>query len=96
MSKLYEQYLKLKQQDSSKTYLFKCGTFYYMLDDDAKQISENFSLKLLPFCDDILKCAFPIFRLSYYIVEFQKLNINFEIVDNRYSKIENYQLLFKQ
>ncbi len=90
MSKLYEQYLKLKKQDLNKIYLFKCGTFYYMLDDDAKKISENFPLKLLPFNNEILKCSFPISRLEHYILEFQKLNFDFQIVDNNYSKIENY------
>lgn len=91
MSKLYDQYLKLKKEDSEKLYLFKCGTFYYMLDEDAKKISENFPLKLLPFTEDIVKCSFPITRLGYYIAEFQKLNFDFEIIDNKYSKIENYQ-----
>lgn len=90
MSKLYEQYLKLKAQENNKVYLFKCGTFYYFLDKDAKKISELFPLKLLPFTADILKCSFPVTRLGYYISEFQKLNINFEIVDNKYTKIENY------
>lgn len=90
MSKLYEKYLKLKAQESNKVYLFKCGTFYYFLDEDAKKISEIFPLKLLPFTEDVFKCSFPITRLSYYICEFQKLNINFEIIDNQYNKIENY------
>lgn len=91
MSKLYDQYLKLKKEDSKKLYLFKCGTFYYMLDEDAKKISENFPLKLLPFTEDIVKCSFPVTRLGHYIAEFQKLNFDFEIIDNKYSKIENYQ-----
>lgn len=91
MSKLYDQYLKLKKENPEKLYLFKCGTFYYMLDEDAKKVSENFPLKLLPFTEDVVKCSFPITRLGHYISEFQKLNFSFEIVDNKYSKIENYQ-----
>lgn len=90
MSKLYEQYLKLKAQENNKVYMFKCGTFYYFLAEDAKKISETFPLKLLPFTENICKCSFPVSRLGYYISEFQKLNINFEIIDNQYSKIENY------
>lgn len=90
MSKLYEQYLKLKKENSSKVYLFKCGTFYYFLDEDAQKISKIFPLKLLPFTEDIMKCSFPVSRLGYYIGEFQKLDIDFEIVDSKYSKVENY------
>ena len=90
MSKLYEQYLKLKNSNSNKIYLFKCGVFYYFLDEDANKISEKFNLKLLPFTSEIYKCSIPVSRLDFYISEFQKLNIDFEIIDNKYSKIENY------
>lgn len=90
MSKLYDQYLYLKKNNNKTVYLFKAGVFYYFLDEDAKKISELFNLKLLPLNETVLKCSIPVSRLGYYISEFQKMNINFEIIDNQYAKIENH------
>lgn len=90
MSKLYNQYINLKNNNSNKVYLFKCGVFYYFLDADAKKISDLFNFKLLPFTGEIFKCSIPVSRLGYYISEFQKRNMEFEIIDNQYSEINNY------
>ena len=44
MSKLYEQYLKLKNENPKKLYLFKSGLFYIALEDDAVALSDKFKL----------------------------------------------------
>lgn len=91
MSKLYKSYEKLKEKCTEKIYIFKSGMFYICLDDDAKEISEIFGFKMTKLNEKIMKAGFPTSRLSYYIQQLENRNINFEIVDNDYSKIENYE-----
>ena len=90
MSKLYEQYEKLKKDDKEKIYLFKSGIFYIALDEDAKKLSEIFGFKLVEFNDVILKCGFPLKRLSYYSQMLDANQIPFEVIDPNYAKIDNY------
>lgn len=90
MSKLYEEFLKLKKVDSNKIYLLKSGIFYISLDEDAKKLAEIFSFKLTYLNENIVKCGFPQNRLEYYISQLTSSNIPFEIVDLNYSKIDNY------
>lgn len=95
MSKLYEQYKKLKNNDKDKMYLFKSGIFYIALDEDAKKLSEIFGFKLVEFNDLILKCGFPLKRISYYSQMLEINKILFEIIDPNYAKIDNYNEYIK-
>lgn len=45
------------------------GAFYVFLDEDAKEISKQISLKLTKLNDDIVKCGFSINSLEKYIKE---------------------------
>jgi len=90
VSKLYSQYLDLKQIDSNKIYIFKSGIFYIALDKDATILSKEFGFKLVNLNENIIKCGFPEKRLSYYISLLENRNINFEIIDPKYNKIDNY------
>lgn len=90
MSKLYNEYLKQKSNDSEKVYLFKSGIFYIALEDDAFKLSEIFNFKITNLNEDIVKCGFPQRRLDYYTNKLISNNITFEVIDLNYSKIENY------
>lgn len=90
MSKLYKSYINLKEQDSNYVYIFKSGMFYIFIDEDATKISEIFGFKLVKLNDKINKCGFPSSRLDYYIDKMQTRGIKFKIIDEDYSKIENY------
>ena len=43
--KIYDKYKELKEQNSSKMYLFRNGNFYIFLDKDADLINEYVVLK---------------------------------------------------
>ncbi len=90
MSKLYVEYLKLKNKDINKVYLFKSGIFYIALEEDAKKLSELFDFKLTNLNESVIKCGFPQKRLEFYINKLNSLNIIFEIIDLNYSKVDNY------
>lgn len=70
MSKLYDKYLFLKDNEpspDSTLFLFKSGIFFIFLDSDAKIASNLFHLKLTCFVDDIVKCGFPVNSLDKYL-----------------------------
>ena len=90
MSKLYKSYLNLKNEDKEKIYLFKSGMFYIALDKDCEKLSEIFGFKQTKLNEQVNKCGFPISRLEFYIEQLNNRNLQFEIVDGDYSKIENY------
>ena len=84
MSKLYNQYLKLKSDTKEKNiiYLFKSGIFYICLDEDARKMSDIFDFKITPLNEDVVKCGFPLKRLNYYTKLLEQMNITYEIIDN--------------
>ena len=90
MSKLYEKFLELKNCNKDKIYLFKSGIFYIALDTDAENLSQLFNFKITNLNDKVIKCGFPDKRLGYYSSLLSQNNVDFEIVDLKYSKIENY------
>lgn len=90
MSKLYEKFLELKTVNNSKIYLFKSGIFYIALAEDSKVISELFNFKITNLNDKVSKCGFPEKKLEYYSYLLKQNNIDFEVIDLKYSKIENY------
>lgn len=89
MSKLYKQYLDLKNSNNTKIYLFKNGIFYIALEDDAIYLAELFNLKLTNFGNTTLKCGFPEGRLDYYIELFKEKNIEYIIIENITAKSNN-------
>ena len=90
MSKLQKSYINLKSKDADKIYLFKSGMFYLALADDCEKLSSVFGFKKTKLNEEIEKCGFPISRLEFYIGQLEKRKIPFQIIDDDYSKIENY------
>lgn len=82
MSKLYDIYKKLKNENNETIYLFKSGVFYICLDDDAKILSKIYNLKLTNLNVDIVKCGFPCSSFDKYYKLFVNDNINFKIIEN--------------
>lgn len=81
MSKLVNEYLRLKRKDKKKIYLFKNGNFYIFLGDDAKYINEYMVLKQTKFSKEYLKCGFPINKIDDYKRVFKNLKLNIEIIN---------------
>lgn len=98
MSKIYNKYLELKEQDSDKLYLFRCGGFYIFLADDAKKINDYVVLKITSFAKNVDKCGFPIASLDSYLKVFQNHKLDVVVVENydlytaqeKYEKIIHY------
>ena len=82
MSKLFEIYKNLKQNDNESLYLFKSGIFYIFLDNDAKIINKILDLKLTNLNDKIVKCGFPSNSLQKYIGLLSSTNYKIKIIDN--------------
>ena len=89
MSKLQKSYINLKSKDADKIYLFKSGMFYLALADDCEKLSSVFGFKKTKLNEEIEKCGFPISRLGFYVGQLER-KIPFQIIDDDYSKIENY------
>lgn len=84
MSKLYENYLFLKNNDknsSNTLYLFKSGIFFIFLDDDARKASHLLNLKLTCLTDKIVKCGFPINAIEKYKKLLEQTSYNIKIID---------------
>lgn len=90
MSKLYEKFLELKKSNNNKVYLFKSGIFYIALAEDAENISNLFNFKITNLNDEVIKCGFPEKKLEYYSALLSQNNIDFEVVDLKYNKVENF------
>lgn len=81
MSRLYNDYLKLKDKNKDKYYVFKSGIFYILLADDAEYFSDVFSFKLTKLNDNVVKCGFPVKSKEKYFKLMKSLNIEYEIID---------------
>jgi len=79
---LYGIYLNKKQKNPKKLYLFKNGSFYIFLGDDAVILSEKLSLKLTDFSKKSMKCGFPINQLNKHLKFIELLGYECEIVLN--------------
>ena len=90
LSKLYYEYINLKKLNSNKLYLMKSGIFYIALQEDAQKLSDLFDFKITNLNDSTIKCGFPCNRLEFYTNLLKQNNVEFEIIDNNYTKIENY------
>lgn len=87
MSKLYQQYLQLKEQDNTKAYLFKCGIFYIFLGEDANDLASNLGLKLTKFTDEVWKCGFPLNSLQKYQHRLEQLKIDYQLIGTQVEEI---------
>lgn len=67
----------------------KSGIFYISLNEDATKLSEIFNFKITNLNDNVTKYGFPKKRLDYYSSLLEKMNIDFEIIDSGYQKVEN-------
>ena len=81
MSKLYDEYLKLKEKDKNKLYLFRCGNFYIFIGNDCDYINEYIVLKKVKFTNEIYKCGFPVNSIDNYMRVFKNHNLDIEIVE---------------
>lgn len=81
MSKIVKEYKRLKNKDSNKLYLFKVGTFYIFIADDAEYINNYMVLKKTKFTNDYIKCGFPCSKIDDYKRVFNNLHLNVEIID---------------
>lgn len=82
MSKLYNKYLKLKNENKNVLYLFEAGTFYYALGEDAELINKLFGYKILAFGKQTIKSAFPKNTFENRKKFFELNNIEYKIIDN--------------
>ena len=80
MSKIYDEYLKLKEKDKSKLYLFKSGKFYIFVGDDCDIINEYVVLKKTNFSNETMKCGFPENVLDDYLRVFNNHHLNVEVI----------------
>ena len=84
MSKLYQKYAKLKENNEDLIYLFLCGNFYIALDSDAIILNELFGMKLTKFSNLCDKCGFPKNSLEKYVNMFEEKNIKYRLNRNRF------------
>ena len=94
MSKLYLEYIRKKDENKDKYYLFKSGLFYIFIDEDAKKISKITPLNITNLNNDIVKCGFPSNSLDKYLDIFKNLGLDVEIV-NRIDENENKDISTK-
>ena len=88
---MYEVYLQLKKIDKNKLYLFKSGSFYIFLDEDATYINNYMVLKQTKHNNICNKCGFPITSIETYKKIFKNINLNYKIIDN-YKNINNINI----
>lgn len=82
MSKILNQYTKLKEENSDSIYLFRSGIFYIAIDDDARLLNEKLKLKITDFGSNSIKCGFPIKKIENYKTYFKNLSINYKFIDD--------------
>ena len=85
---MYDMYKKLKKDDSSLLYLFKCGSFYIFLGDDAEYISKITTLKKVKFSKESYKCGFPLASLDTYLNIFNELGLDIKVIDNNDNNVD--------
>ena len=89
MSKLYDKYEILKNNNASMIYLFECGNFYIALDSDAIVMNEMFNLKLTKFSNVCDKCGFPKNALEKYKEQLNQRDIDYKVIEQTNTSPEN-------
>lgn len=96
---MYEMYLRLKEEDKNKLYLFKSGLFYIFLAEDAIEISKCTTLKLIEHSKDVVKCGFPDSAYDKYMSIFEHIKLDVVLVENTCvkpnKKLEEYLKMIK-
>lgn len=90
---IYSKYIELKEKDSNSLYLFKVGSFYIFINEDAERISKITTLKIVNHAKGVIKCGFPKDSLEKYLDIFTNLNINVKVIEDvcsSYDKLDNF------
>ena len=66
MSKIYNKFKELKNENNDKIYLLKSGIFYIALNEDAEKVSKLFNFKITNLNGTVIKCGFPEKQLEKY------------------------------
>jgi len=69
-NRLMKDYMALKEKDPEAILLYQVGTFYRILQEDAKKVAEPTGLKLMvsgEASDPVLMCGFPKSGLDKYV-----------------------------
>lgn len=82
MSKIVNEYLRLKRKNKDKLYLFKSGNFYIFIGDDASYVNNYMVLKKTKFTNEYDKCGFPVNKIDDYKKVFKNINLNVEVIDD--------------
>lgn len=77
---LYLEYLKLKEKEPTKIYLFKQGAFFLALGDDAEILNKELGLKLTSYQQVVKKCGFPVRAVKKYQKFLDLLKLKYEKV----------------
>mgnify|MGYP000852632224 CR=1 FL=1 len=93
MSKIYNEYLRLKESNSDKLYLFKSGNFYIFVGEDCDFINNYIVLKKAKFSNESEKCGFPINSLEQYLRVFSNHKLYIEIIENIPIKNDKMKML---
>ena len=83
--------MQLKKENADTIYAFKSGIFYIFLDEDAEFISTKLGLKLTPLNETIVKCGFPVSKLSKYMDLLEEASINYKIIDKDLEIVQNIE-----
>ena len=94
MSKLYNKYLQLKDENPSSYYLFKSGIFYIFLAEDAVKMSKFLNLKLTNLNETVVKCGFPVKNSEKYLNLLKLNNYDVEIVESIDSQASPKEQIF--
>lgn len=106
MSKIYNKYLELKQENQDKLYLFHSGKFYIFIADDVEKINQYIVLRKTKFTKEISKCGFPDNCYDDYMRVFHNHHLDVVVlessdiennscesrtkIEEKYSQIQNY------
>jgi len=82
MSKIYNEYLKLKKENPNKLYLFHSGKFYIFISEDVDTINQYVVLKKTKFTKEISKCGFPDSSYDDYMRVFNNHHLDIEIIES--------------
>jgi DNA mismatch repair ATPase MutS len=66
--------------NSEKIYLFRSGSFYLFLGEDAEVLNRELGLKLIKFSNETMKCGFPVGEYEKYSKFIKLIGYEYEIV----------------
>lgn len=81
MSRIYEEYQRLKKINPNKLYMFKSGNFYIFIGDDLEKLKENLVLKETSFCKETNKWGFPLNAKDKWLNILNNLEYDVEVIE---------------